>query len=103
MELIAKKCDVMHYGKNKIKRDYMVTDLITREHFSLSSSSIERDMGILVSIYGSSSYHMDWIKYKASRTLNLLKRTFEYYNADIARDTFCSLISLLLKYAVILE
>ena len=29
-----------------------------------------------------------------------MKRTFEYYNADIARDTFCSYIRPSFEYAV---
>ena len=82
MEPNAKKCGVMHYGKNNIKRDNMVTDFITRK-LCLSSSSIERDLGVLVSNDGSYSQRVDWIVDKPSRTLNLLKRTFEYYNADI--------------------
>ena len=49
MEINAKKCAVTHYGKNNTKRDYMVTDFLTREKLSLSSSSIERGLDILVS------------------------------------------------------
>ena len=59
-----------------------------------------RDLGILVSNDGSSSHHVDLIVDKVSRTLNLLKLTFEFYNADIARATLCSYIRPLLEYAV---
>ena len=39
-----------------------------------------------------SSHRMDWKVDKATRTLNLIERTFEYYNAGITQDTFCSKI-----------
>ena len=83
MELNAKKCAAIHFGKNNIKRDYMVTDYARREKLSLSSSSIERDLGILVSNDGSSSHHVDWIVDNSRRSpFKLTREMNQTYHPD---------------------
>ena len=59
----AKKCKVLHFGKNNKKRDYELNGTV------LDGVSVQKDLGIDVSDDPKSARHIDEIVLKANRIL----------------------------------
>jgi hypothetical protein len=59
MELNTLKCKIMHFGKNNPKRVYHMTDKITGISAPLAKTSLERDLGIMISADGSFSHQVN--------------------------------------------
>ena len=86
MELNQKKCKVMHFGKNNKQHNYYMTDPITKTQTTLSKSTAERDLGIIITTNLKSTIQANKADSKANSILGLMKRTFVSRNVPLWKN-----------------
>ena len=74
MEIVLKKCKVMHLGKQSNPEDYFIAGK------KLSVTECERDLGILVSADSTWHGQVNSAASKANRVFGLMKITFSSWS-----------------------
>ena len=82
MKLNISKCKVMHMGSKNKNRPYFMTDIDTQQSIQLQTTTIERDLGVLISADGSFSQQVDHAITCGYRALGRIKNTFSYLNKE---------------------
>jgi hypothetical protein len=98
MELNAEKCKVMHFGRNNPHVEYQITKGDGQHR--LETTSVERDLGVLMSSDLSWTPQVEEVASKASRMLGLLKNTFRSRDAQLWKCLYSSYVRPLLEFAV---
>ena len=88
------KCATMHIGSKNLQTDYSLNNKIIRK------TEVEKDLGIMVSQDLKPSKHVEMIAAKANRVVGVIKRNFEYLDADTVVSLHCTLVRPILEYAV---
>lgn len=99
MRLNAKKCMVMHFGRENIKARYTIEDICTGEMVGLSESECERDLGVFISNDLRWKRHINEIVSRANRVLGMLVRTFVCRDPDLWKTLYVALVRPHLEYA----
>ena len=81
MKLNIDKCKVMHIGPKNPGSNYTMTDKTTNEKHTLETTTVERDLGVLISADLKIKSQVDKATSQGNRMLGLAKRTF------VSRDT----------------
>ena len=92
------KCSVMHLGYTTPCFDYKMFDPIQGKHLPLKSSSIERDLGVLVDSELNFSKHTTQQVNKANRIMGLVRRSYTFLDSYSFKRLFVSLVRPLLEY-----
>ena len=99
MELNLKKCKIMHFGKKNRKNKYTMLD-INSSRITLSSSTSERDLGVILSTNLKSTTQTNRAASKANSMLGLLKRTFNCRDPNLWKKLYTTYIRPQLEFAV---
>ena len=99
MELNLLKCKIMHFGKNNPKRVYHMTDKITGISAPLAKTSLERDLGIMISADGSFSHQVNTAVSKANNILGQMINTFKYFTSEVVKIVYPTYIRPHLEFA----
>ncbi len=86
------KCKVMHIGYNN-ENEYLLESKI------LSSTELEKDLGVYVSKDLKWEYHINFMANKANRVLGMIKHSFSYLDKNSLKLLFTSLVRPILEYA----
>ena len=93
MSFNANKCKVMHLGKNNLNFKYKLFDT------DLEVTSVEKDLGVLISNDLKPSKHCDTVSNKANKILGLINRTFLFKDEQTILKLYKSLVRPHLEYA----
>ena len=88
------KCSTMHIGFNNQKADY------TLNGKPLKKTEVEKDLGVLISNDLKPSKHVAEVAARANNIVGLIKRNFDYLDAETVVTLHCTLIRPILEYAV---
>ena len=67
----------MHFGKDNPRRPYYMLDKSTGMQLQLETTSVERDLGIIISDNASLA--------RANKILGQMRNTFKYFTSDIVK------------------
>jgi ribonuclease P/MRP protein subunit RPP40 len=87
------KCKVMHIGNNNSDFEYIMESKI------LSTTEIEKDLGVYLSKDLKWDFHINYMINKANRVLGMIKHPFKYLNKNSLKLLFTSLVRSQLEYA----
>ena len=88
------KCKTMHIGSKNQKMDYCLNNQI------LQKTELEKDLGVLVSNDLKPSSHVAEVSAKANRVVGIIRKNFEFLDAETVVALHCSLVRPILEYAV---
>jgi len=88
------KCATMHIGKNNLKADYTINNR------TLNETELEKDLGVFVSHDLNPSQHVAKVAAKANGIIGLVKKNFDYLDAETILSIHCTMIRPTLEYAV---
>ena len=88
------KCATMHVGKQNQKENYVLNNKI------LNKTVLEKDLGVFVSCDLKPSQHVAKVAAKANKIIGLVKKNFDYLDADTIMSIHCTIIRPILEYAV---
>ena len=88
------KCSTMHIEYNNQKADY------TLNGKPLKKTEVEKDLGVLISNDLKPSKHFAEVAARANNIVGLIKRNFDYLDAETVVTLHCTLIRPILEYAV---
>jgi hypothetical protein len=98
MRLNESKCKVMHIGKEN--QQYMYTINTSQNAVMiLSKSTLERDLGVMISSDLKWKHHTAYCANKANRVLGMLKRTFEHFDLDMVKILYTTFVRPHLEFA----
>ncbi len=98
MNLNYSKCKVMHFGNQNIKYDYVMHDKRS-DIIAINPSECEKDLGVYISNDLKWNKHVTYICSKANSAIGMLRRTFRYFDIDMVKTLYKSLIRSNLDYA----
>ena len=98
MELNAEKCKVMHFGIRNPRHKYHVVK--GGEKYTLVTTTVERDLGVLLSSDMRWTAQSEETAVKASRMLGLLKNTFRTRTERVWKSLCSTYVQPLLEFAV---
>ena len=85
MCLNVKKCKIMHLGKDNPRRPYYMFDKSSGSQIQLETTSVERDLGIIISDDGSFEPQVNASIARANKVLGKMRNTFKYFTSDIVK------------------
>ena len=94
------KCKVMHFGKKNIEKEYKMDLGHDKPPHIIEKTSVERDLGIMI------SKDLKWVDQTVKATnaakaiIAQLRNSFTYFDAELVRLLYVSLIRPHLEYAV---
>jgi len=94
MEFNVKKCKLMHVGKDKVNSKY------TMKGNTLQETSLEKDLGVVISDDGETLSQCQFVYNKAIRILGMINRTIRYKERRIMVRLYKSLVRTPLEYCV---
>ena len=94
LEFNEEKCKTMHIGSKNPKSDYFLNDKV------LAKTEVEKDLGVLVSCDLKPSKHVAVVAAKANRIVGLIRKNFDFLDAETVVALHCSLVRPILEYAV---
>jgi hypothetical protein len=94
----SKKCKVIHYGKKNINKPYDIYNPCTHNNENLSVETEEKDLGILFTNDLNFDKHITQCINKANRMMGIVKRNFEFLDANIFIPLYKSLVRSHLEY-----
>ena len=94
MEFNVKKCKLMHVGKNKVNFKY------TMKGNTLHETSLEKDLGVMISDDGKTLSQCQYVCNRAIRILGMINRTIRYKERRIMVRLYKSLARPHLEYCV---
>jgi len=80
------KCKVMHLGRANTNKDYYMNSK------KLENTSMEKDLGVIITSDLKSSQQCSQSYAKANRILGMIKRTISYKSTDILQQLYKSLV-----------
>jgi hypothetical protein len=97
LEFNARKCKVMHIGKNQNDYKYKIHK-DSGETTELNCTTLEKDLGINVDSHLKFKEHIRLVAAKANRTVGLIRRAFCYLDKNTFKDLFTALVRPQLEY-----
>jgi hypothetical protein len=94
MQFNADKCKVLHFGKQKEKKQYKIGDSV------LADAETEKDLGVYIQDNLKPEKHIDEAVKKANRILGQIYRTMEYKSKENILPLYLSLVRPHLEYCV---
>ena len=94
LEFNEEKCKTMHIGSKNPKSDYFLNDKV------LAKTEVEKDLGVLVLCDLKPSKHVATVAAKANRIVGLIRKNFDFLDAETVVALHCSLVRPILEYAV---
>ena len=88
------KCSTMHIGFNNPKETYTLNNNV------LNETKLEKDLGVFISCDLKPSQHVAKVAARANKIIGLVKKNFEYLDAETILSIHCSMIRPILEYAV---
>lgn len=88
----ADKCKVLHLGKKNPKFSYSMRQHGSDQTVSLQVTEVEKDLGVNIDKDLKFSKHIEIEVNKANRLLGLIRRSYEYLDAESMKLLFISLI-----------
>ena len=94
------KCKVMHFGMNNVEREYkMDLGWDTPPHI-IEKTQVERDLGIMISNDLKWVHQIEKAVQAAKAIISQIRNSFTYFDAELVRLLYVSLIRPHLEYAV---
>ena len=87
----AAKCKVLHIGRSNPKFDYSMTDT-DKNIVTLEKTELEKDLGVNVDPQLKFSNHVEIQVNKCNKILGLIRRSYDYLDADSLKSLFCALV-----------
>jgi len=94
MEFNVKKCNLMHVGMDKVNFKYAM------KGNTLQETSLEKDLGVVISDDGKTLSQCQYVYIKAIRILGMINRTIRYKERRIMVRLYKSLVRPHLEYCV---
>jgi len=91
MEFNAKKCKLMHVGRDKVNFKY------TMKGNTLQETSLEKDLGVVISDDGKTLSQCQYVYKKAIRIFGMINRTIKYKERRIMVRLYKSLVRATLR------
>ena len=88
----AGKCNVLQLGKNNHNFEYDMRNHGTTTKSKLNTSKIEKDLGVYVDSELKFSQHVENQVNKANKILGLIRRSFEFLDAETMKLLFSALV-----------
>ena len=88
------KCATMHIGSRNQKVDYKLNEK------TLKKTELEKDLGVFISHDLKPSQHVSKVAAKANKIVGLMKKNFDYLDAETILSIHCAIIRPILEYAV---
>ena len=98
MRFNASKCKVMHIGGSNERHDYTMKPQDGSRH-TLESTSLERDLGVMVSKTLTVKRQVEHAASRANRVLGMFKKTFSFRDKDVWRQLYVTYVRPHLEYA----
>ena len=93
----SSKCKVIHLGYNNSKAVYSMN--CNGSKVVLESSAEEKDLGVWIDDKLKFASHVGHVVAKSNQILGLIKRSFQYKEADMVKKLFTALVHPHLEYA----
>jgi ribonuclease P/MRP protein subunit RPP40 len=84
----AGKCKVLHIGSSNPQYTYTMT----KNKVVLETTDLEKDLGVNIDAQLKFSKHVEMQVNKSNRILGLIRRSYEYLDAESVKLLFCALI-----------
>jgi hypothetical protein len=88
----ADKCKVIHLGKNNEQQDYSMRRHGCNDRVMMSKSTMEKDLGVNVDNELKFSKHIEAQVNKANKRLGLIRRSYEYIDAEAMKLLFVAVV-----------
>ena len=99
MQFNAEKCSVLHLGNKNKRHQYNVRLHGSQQRVQLSSSEVERDLGVQIDCQLHFSKHTETQVNKANRILGLIRRSYVHLDKVSMRFLFIALVRPHLEFA----
>ena len=93
----AKKCKVLHIGRNNPQHQYSM--YVKGEKEFLEVTELEKDLGVNVDPELKFSRHIEVQVNKANKILGMIRRSYEFIDADTMKRLFTALVRPHLEYS----
>ena len=100
MQLNVDKCKVMHIGKNNPYFDYFLHDQVSLQSHKLTTTNLERDLGIYISSDLKNKSQVDHAVAKASSVYAMLRNTFISRDPLLWKKLFTTYVRPHLEFAI---
>ena len=95
----VEKCKVMYLGGSRNKKgEYCMSQPENNKVITLQETTLEKDLGIWLSNDLKSHDHVVHAVNKANQILGLIRRTFSYFDCQLVKQLFVSLVRPHLEY-----
>lgn len=95
----VEKCKVMYFGGSRNKKgEYCMSQLENNKVITLQETTLEKDLGIWLTNDLKSHDHVVNAVKKANQILGLIRRTFSYFDCQLVKQLFVSLVRPHLEY-----
>ena len=94
------KCKVMHFGKNNAEREYKIDLGQNSPPHIIEKTLIERDLGIIIANDLKWVHQIEKAVQTAKAIISQIRNSFMYFDAELVRLLYVSLIRPHLEYAV---
>ena len=88
----ADKCKVIHLGMNNEQQDYSMRRHGCNDGVMMSKSTMEKDLGVNVGNKLKFSKHIEAQVNKANKRLGLIRRSFEFLDAEAMKQLFVAVV-----------
>ena len=95
----AEKCQVLHLGRTNPRYTYSMKAHGSETRSNLGASDAEKDLGVIMDSELKFSKHIETQVGKANKILGLIRRSYDYLNAETMRLLFIALIRPHLEFA----
>lgn len=99
LPLNLSKCHIMHLGKNNRNFEYDIPDKHNNTRRTLSVTTCEKDLGVMVSSDLKVDKHITKITTTANKMLGLLLNSFSYIDLKSFRTLYCTFVRSQLEFA----
>jgi hypothetical protein len=93
----ADKCKLIHLGKNNEQQDYSMRRHGCNDRVMMLKSTMEKYLGVIIDNELKFSKHIEGQVNKANKGLGLIRRSFEFLDAEAMRQLFVSVVRLNLE------
>jgi hypothetical protein len=88
----ADKCKVINLGKNNEQQDYSMRRHGCNERVMMSKSTMEKDLGVNIDNELKFSKHIEGQINKANKLLGLIRRSYEFLDAEAMKQLFVAVV-----------
>jgi hypothetical protein len=100
MKLNENKCKVMYIGGGNEKNIFTIESYDGSIRTNLIETTLERDLGIMISADLKWRQHVMHCANKANKILGMLSRTFEYRDLELIKSLYTTFVRPHLEFAV---